>query len=102
MTAKKCEDKNCPIHGKLKTRGRTFTGTIKSAKMKRTAIFEREWTHLVPKYKRYERKKTVLKVHNPECINAKAGDKVMIAECRPLSKTKKFVIMERTSKNESN
>jgi small subunit ribosomal protein S17 len=32
--------------------------------------------------------------HNPPCINAKEGDVVKIAECRPLSKTKKFVVIE--------
>ena len=92
---KKGDDIKCPFHGKLSIRGRTFTGTIRSAKMKRTAVFEQERRQLIPKYRRYEKKRTVIKVHNPDCINAKAGDKVKIAECRPLSKTKKFVIIER-------
>ena len=93
--AKNCDDKNCPVHGQLKTRGRTLAGFISSAKMGKTAVFEREWKHLIPKYRRYEKKRTVLKVHNPDCMAAKAGDKVKIAECRPLSKTKKFVIVEK-------
>ena len=33
--------------------------------------------------------------HNPPCIDAKTGDKVKIAECRPLSKTKNFVVVEK-------
>jgi len=33
--------------------------------------------------------------HNPPCIGAKTGDKVKIAECRPISKTKSFVVVEK-------
>ena len=33
--------------------------------------------------------------HNPPCLDAQRGDKVKIAECRPLSKTKNFVVVEK-------
>ena len=33
-------------------------------------------------------------MHNPDCIDAKEGNLVKIMECRPLSKTKNFVIVE--------
>ena len=33
-------------------------------------------------------------VYNPQCVDAKKGDIVKIAECRPLSKTKAFVVIE--------
>ncbi len=46
------------------------------------------------RYERYEKRRTRVAAHNPPCINAKEGDKVVIAECRPLSRTKKFVIIE--------
>ena len=36
-----------------------------------------------------------MKVHNPDCINAKEGDLVGVVECRPLSKTKNFVIIRK-------
>ena len=91
---KKCEDTNCPFHGTLSVRGRTFIGTVISAKAHKTATIEWKRTRFIQKYERYERRRTRLKAHNPECINAKEGDKVRIAECRPLSKTKKFVIIE--------
>ncbi len=93
-----CDDKNCPVHGSLSCRGKILTGTILSAKMHRTAIvgFERR-VHL-PKFERYEKRNTKIKVHNPECINAKEGDIVKIHECRPLSKTKHFVIIDKTGK----
>jgi len=92
---KKCSDVNCPFHGTLKIRGRTLVGNIVGAKMRKTASFELGRIHYIPKYERYEKRRTRLKVHNPECINAATGDVVKIVECRPLSKTKKFVIIEK-------
>jgi small subunit ribosomal protein S17 len=89
-----CEDKNCPIHGELSVRGRTFVGTIISTKMHKTVVVEWLWKKKVAKYERYESKRTRLKAHNPQCISAQDGDIVKIAECRPLSKTKNFVIIE--------
>jgi small subunit ribosomal protein S17 len=91
----RCDDKNCPFHGKINLRGRVLTGEVISAKMRKTAVFNLERRHYIQKFERYETRRTRLKVHNPECISAKQGDKVRIAECRPLSKTKKFVIIER-------
>lgn len=91
----KCEDKNCPIHGSLKTRGRVFTGIVKSDKMSRTAVIEFERMFYLPKYERYERRRTRFKAHNPDCISARTGDNVRVMECRPLSKTKNFVIIEK-------
>ncbi len=95
LPSKSCDDKNCPFHGNLKLRGRILSGEIVSARMKRTALFNLERRHYVQKYERYEKRRTRLKVHNPDCVSAKSGDKVRIAECRPLSKTKKFVIIEK-------
>jgi len=95
MTEKKeCNDEKCPIHGALKTRGRNFVGEISSAKMHRTATLVLERRHYIPKYRRYEKKRTTLKAHNPDCIAAKEGDIVRVSECRPLSKTKGFAIIE--------
>lgn len=93
-----CNDKNCPKHGTLIPRGRTFTGVVVSVNPHKTAVIEWEWWSAVPKYERYAKKRTRVSAHNPECINAAKGDKVTIKECRPLSKTKKFVITEVTGK----
>jgi len=89
----KCEDKHCPIHGSLSVRGRIFEGTVFSSKAPKSATIEFERTRIIPKYERYEKRKTKLRVHNPTCINAKEGDLVRAAECRPISKTKRFVII---------
>ena len=90
-----CDDKKCPFHGRLKVRGKTFTGTVIKEKFAKSPVIE--WTEqvYVPKFERYKKIRTRVHVHNPPCINAKLGDNVKIAECRPLSKTKNFVIIEK-------
>ena len=93
----KCSDEKCPWHGHLKVRGRIFRGTVVAAKAPLTAVVERNYYNYVPKYERYERRKSSMVVQNPACINAKTGNEVVISECRPISKTKKFVIIEQVS-----
>ena len=91
----KCNDVKCPFHGSLSVRGRQFTGIVVSTKMRKTAVIEFNRLHFLKKYERYEKRRTKLKIHNPECINAKDGDIVRVMECRPLCKTKNFVIIEK-------
>ncbi len=90
-----CTDKHCPFHSHLKLRGRTFEGTIIKKDLNRTAVIEWPRQFYLTKYERYETRKTRLKVHNPPCINATLNDNVQVMECRPISKTKKFVIISR-------
>ncbi|MEM3126914.1 MAG: 30S ribosomal protein S17 [Candidatus Woesearchaeota archaeon] len=90
-----CKDKKCPFHGQLKIRMKKLVGTIVKTDTHRSATIEFERTVFYPKFERYMRKFTKLHAHNPACIAAKAGDKVVIKECRPLSKTKNFVIVEK-------
>lgn len=89
-----CEDELCPWHGHLKVRGRIFKGIVISDKNQKTVTVMWEYNTYIPKYERYERRKTKVYAHNPSCINAKTGDRVKVAECRPLSKTKRFVVIE--------
>lgn len=86
--------------GKILPRGRAFTGTVVSVSPHKSAVAEWDWWKYVPKYERYEKKKTRISVHNPAEIGAQKGDKVRIRECRPLSKTKKFIITEIIGKEE--
>lgn len=79
----------------IRTRGRTFTGIVVEAKMQTTATVEWPRRKYVTKYERYERKRTKIKAHNPKEIDAKKGDIVKIIECRPISKTKHFKIVEK-------
>lgn len=90
---KKCNDKNCPFHGHLKVRGIILKGKVVSTAMQRTVVVERERLHYVPKYERYEKRTSRYKAHLPPCIDVKKGDEVIIMECRPLSKTKHFVVV---------
>lgn len=89
-----CQDPKCPFHGTLSIRGRIFTGTVISDIAHKTVTVEWPRLFYLPKYERYEKRRTRVKAYNPTCINAKTNDKVKIAECRKLSKTKSFVIIE--------
>ncbi|MGC8628837.1 MAG: 30S ribosomal protein S17 [Candidatus Micrarchaeia archaeon] len=91
--AKECNDPKCPIHGSLKTRGAVLTGTVVSDKAAKTAIVEIGYTVYLHKYERYLRRKSRIPAYNPDCISAKTGDIVKIAETRPLSKTKSFAVI---------
>lgn len=94
----KCDDQFCPFHGKLKMRGQVFTGTVISSKMQRSAVIQWVNRNYLPKYERYINKKARITAHNPGCIDAKEGDLVKVSQCRPLSKTKNFVIIEKMGK----
>ncbi|NOQ29265.1 MAG: 30S ribosomal protein S17 [Methanosarcinales archaeon] len=91
-----CEDPNCPFHGTLPVRGQVLDGVVISAKMDKTVVVERTYEKRIFKYERYEKRRSRIHAHNPPCINAKEGDVVKIAECRPLGKTKSFVVVALT------
>jgi len=91
----RCDDKNCPYHGTLTVRGRALNGVVASDKMDRTVIVRRDYHIYSSKYKRYERRHSHIAAHNPPCINSREGDKVKIAECRPLAKSVSFVVIEK-------
>jgi len=90
-----CDDIDCPIHGELATRGMILEGIVKSDKMNKTVIVQRDYYTKVPKYERYRKARSRIPSHNPPCINAKVGDRVRIMECRRLSKTVSFVVIEK-------
>ncbi|MBP2044904.1 30S ribosomal protein S17 [Methanobacterium aggregans] len=90
----KCDDPNCPFHGTLPVRGQILEGIVTSDKAERTITVERSFYKFIRKYERYEKRKSKITAHKPDCIELKVGDAVKIAECRPLSKTKHFVVVE--------
>jgi len=71
---------------------RTLTGKVVSNKMDKsiTVLIERRVKH--PVYGKYIRKSTKLHAHDENNV-CKEGDIVTIAECRPLSKTKAWVLV---------
>ena len=91
-----CRDITCPVHGNLKTRGRTFKGKVVSKNEKRIAI-EFERMVYVRKYERYAQSKSKMHARLPTCMekDVKIGDLVKITECRPLSKLIHFVVVEK-------
>lgn len=64
-------------------------GTVVSASGDKTArvVIQRLVKH--PKYGKYVRRETKLAIHDP-LNTVKVGDKVEIAPCRPISKTKSW------------
>jgi len=66
---------------------RTVTGRVVSHKMNKTitVLVERRVKH--PKYGKYIRLSTKIHAHDEE-NSCQEGDRVTIAQCRPLSKTK--------------
>lgn len=90
-----CGDRNCPAHGSLSVRGSAFDGVVVSDKMRGTVVVLRETMVRDKKYERYFRSRSKISAHNPPCIMAKTGDKVKIMECRRLSKTVSFVVVEK-------
>lgn len=76
-----------------KIRGRSAVGRVVSNRMDRTitVLVERREPH--PLYRKYVRHSTKLHAHDDE--NAcNEGDMVRIQECRPLSKTKSWRLVE--------
>ncbi|OYT41776.1 30S ribosomal protein S17 [Candidatus Pacearchaeota archaeon ex4484_26] len=94
-TAKReCRDKNCPFHAGLSLRGRSFAGELTRKRGKTVKV---EWLRYkyFPKYERYAKVRSGVFAHLPECLSDKiqVGDRVKIKECRPISKTKHFVVL---------
>lgn len=89
-----CSEDKCPHHGTVSVRGKVFEGTVVSDLMQNSVKVE--WERLIrdEKFSRYYKDNSKVTAHNPGCIEAKVGDRVLIGETRPLSKTKHFVVMK--------
>ena len=88
-------DVNCPFYGSLRLRGQVFEGTVSRTGMQKTIVIERENVRAMPKFERYEKRTGRLSAHLPSCIGElDIGDRVKVMECRPLSKTVSFCVVE--------
>ena len=87
-------DMKNPFNGTLPIRGSVIVGTVVSAKMQHTAVVEKQHERLVEKFERIEKRTRHYAAHIPSNIDVTVGDEVVIAECRPLSKTVNFVVVE--------
>ena len=72
---------------------KTMEVSVDKVRMGKAAVVIHEWLHYVPKYKRYERRRRRMHVRVPPCIDVRPGDRVVIAETRPLSKTIAWVVI---------
>ncbi|UAL07534.1 MAG: 30S ribosomal protein S17 [Candidatus Methanogranum gryphiswaldense] len=90
-----CNDPNCPFHGSLPVRGQVIEGVVATVKMSKTVIVERNYLRFEKKYERYEKRSARYACHASPCLGLKVGDRVRIMECRPISKTVSFVVVEK-------
>ncbi len=72
-----------------------LAGTIISNKMQKTVVVEIERLKEHPKYKRRFKVHKNYKAHIEEGEGYKVGDRVVIEECRPISKDKKWRVIKK-------
>ncbi|HLT58476.1 MAG TPA: 30S ribosomal protein S17 [Limnochordales bacterium] len=72
---------------------KTRVGTVVSDKMDKTVVVAVERTVMHPKYKRTMRRTKKFKAHD-EQNSCRTGDVVRIMETRPLSKEKRWRVVE--------
>ena len=87
-------DRNNPFNGSLSVRGKTFEGIVIKAKAKQTVTLQKESPIYFTKFRRYGRSKSRIHAHVPSNLDVKEGDHVIAAECRPISKSVSFVVVE--------
>ena len=83
------------IFWKFKIEGQVLEGIVAKLGMQGTIIIERNNVRYMKKYERYEKRTGTVAAHLPSCIGEVAlGDRVKVMECRPLSKTVSFCVIE--------
>jgi len=87
-------ENNSPFNGSLSIRGKIFEGIVINAKAKGTVVIERESLIDFTKFKRFGRSKNKIHAHVPSNLDIQEGDHVVAAECRPISKSVSFVVVE--------
>jgi len=92
--SRQCDDAHCPFHSPVSLRGRIFTGVVMKDPFHKTTTveFQRQW--FLPKFERYEKRRSRIVAHVPPCIDVAKNAKVRIMETKKISKTKNFVVIE--------
>ncbi|MEJ5348395.1 MAG: 30S ribosomal protein S17 [Desulfosoma sp.] len=75
------------------TNKKTRIGTVVSDRMDKTVVVRVERLVKHPKYGKYVRRRNKFKAHDEE-NQCRLGDRVLIQESRPLSKTKHWVVVK--------
>merc|ERR1712164_146865 len=97
-------DKKCPFTGQVSIRGKILRGVVHRTFMKNTITIRRDYLHYITKCRRYEKRHKMISAHCAPAFEVMAGDEVIIGECRPLSKTVRFNVLEvheKVSRNEA-
>jgi small subunit ribosomal protein S17 len=68
-------------------------GVVESDKRDKTRRVAVSFSVMHPKYGKWMKRKTVIHAHDEGNVS-KLGDTVEVAECRPVSKTKSWVILD--------
>ena len=87
-------DKKCPFTGDVSIRGRILRGIVHATKMARSIVIRRNYLHFIQKYQRYQKRHKNFAVHCSPCFEPKVGDDVIVGQCRPLSKTIRYNVLE--------
>jgi small subunit ribosomal protein S17 len=82
-----------------KVNNKKLEGTVVSDKMQKSAVIEVERTKRHPRYKKTLKIKSRFKIHD-ENNEVKVGDRVLVEECRPMSKDKKWKLVSVLKKAE--
>lgn len=77
-----------------KSNRRTLTGVVLSDKMDKTVTVEVRRLVKHPRYRKYVTRSKTYKAHDEE-NKCKVNDTVVILESRPMSKTKRWTVVER-------
>lgn len=87
-------EKKNPFNGTLSVRGKLVEGRVVSASAKNTIVIERDVPTYYTKFKRYARSRNRIHAHVPSNIDVAVDNRVLVAECRPISKSVAFVVVE--------
>lgn len=72
---------------------RTLEGIVTSAAMKDTIVIEVESRKMHPKYRKFIKRSKKYHAHD-EGNKCKVGSRVVVEECKPISKTKTWIVVE--------
>merc|ERR550514_1327147 len=87
-------DKKCPWAGNVSIRGKILRGVVDTTKMQRTITVRRDYLHYIKKYNRFEKRHKKLSAHLSPALLVDEGDQVIVGQCRPLSKTVRFNVLQ--------
>lgn len=90
-TAQKAPEAPAQLHG-------TKVGVVESDKRAKTRKVVVQFKERHPKYGKFVAKRTVLQVHD-ENNQSSLGDTVEVAQCRPISKTKRWTLVRVVQKS---